>query len=212
MLWLKGTPPPTSQTSLTWKAKHHHMHIPSHLPACHAVEEVLLGSDASQEAAGDKAAGPQREVIGCEGGQGPATAHQWGPTTLQLDLSQQAGDLLAVGLHTHTHTHTHVSQVIFIFQVLGQVNQVIFVLRDKSGHLHLSSPRTSQPGHLRPSSPRDKSGHLHLSSPRTSQPGHLRPSSPRDKSGHLHLSSPRDKSARSSSSSKSSHKTFLFSS
>ena len=100
---------------------------PSHLPACHAVEEVLLGSDASQEAARDKAAGPQREVIGCEGGQGPAAAHQWGPTTLQLDLSQQAGDLLAVGLHTHTHTH--ISQVIFIFQVLGQVNQVIFVLQ-----------------------------------------------------------------------------------
>ena len=144
------------------------MHIPSHLPACHAVEEVLLGSDASQEAARDKAAGPQREVIGCEGGQGPAAAHQRGPTTLQLDLSQQAGDLLAVGLHTHTHTHTR-----------------------QSGHLHLSSPRTSQPGHLRPSSPRDKSGHLHLSSPRTSQPGHLHPSSPRDKSGHLHLSSPR---------------------
>ena len=58
------------------------MHIPSHLPTRHAVEEVLLGADASQEAASDEAASPQREVIGREGGQGPAAAHQRGPTTL----------------------------------------------------------------------------------------------------------------------------------
>ena len=62
------------------------------------MEEVLLWSDAGEEAALHKPTGPGRGVVGKEGGEEAAAGHEGRSLALQLNLTQQARDLHAVDL------------------------------------------------------------------------------------------------------------------
>ena len=58
-----------------------------YLSSSHAVVEVLLWSDSSQESSIDKATSSWTGVIGEEGGEEAPTDHQRGTLALQLNLS-----------------------------------------------------------------------------------------------------------------------------
>ena len=68
----------------------------THLPASHTVEEILLGSDAGQEAPVHEAAGSRARVVRQERRQRPTAGHEGRPSALQLNLAQQARDLHTV--------------------------------------------------------------------------------------------------------------------
>ena len=76
----------------------------THLPPSHAVEEVLLSSDASEEPTLHKAPSTWAGVVGSEGGQEAATGHERRSLALQFNLAQQARDLHAVHLQRSKFT------------------------------------------------------------------------------------------------------------
>ena len=75
-----------------------HGHSLPYLSSCHTMEEVLLWSYACEEATIDESPCPGTGVIWLKGGQGTTTNHDGRTATLQLYLTQQAGDLHTVHL------------------------------------------------------------------------------------------------------------------
>ena len=64
------------------------------------MEEILLRSDPREEPAIDKPPRSRAGVVGEEGGQEATAGHEGRTLSLQLNLTQQAGDLHAIHLHT----------------------------------------------------------------------------------------------------------------